>query len=157
MLQTANRMLSSLRQVPIMAVNNEVGTIQNVSRISEILSAHSILLHCDAAQAPCAMDIGDLARYADIISFSGHKMYGPQGIGALYIRRELQDSVEPLIHGGGQQNGLRSGTLPLPLCVGMGAAAEFVRGTMRRKNAPGSLVSATGSLIFSRTAVHRLS
>ena len=111
-----------------MAVNNEVGTIQNVSRISEILSAHSILLHCDAAQAPCAMDIGDLARYADIISFSGHKMYGPQGIGALYIRRELQDSVEPLIHGGGQQNGLRSGTLPLPLCVGMGAAAEFVSG-----------------------------
>ena len=114
--------------VSVMAVNNEVGTIQNMSRISEILSAHSILLHCDAAQAPCAMDIGDLARYADIISFSGHKMYGPQGIGALYIRRELQDSVEPLIHGGGQQNGLRSGTLPLPLCVGMGAAAEFVSG-----------------------------
>ena len=60
-----------------------------------------------------------------MISLSAHKMYGPQGIGALYIRRNLQDRIEPLIHGGGQQNGLRSGTLPLPLCVGMGVAAEL--------------------------------
>ena len=71
------------------------------------------------------MDIGDLANHADMISLSAHKMYGPQGFGALYIRRELQDRIEPLIYGGGQQNGLRSGTLPLPLCAGMAVAAEL--------------------------------
>lgn len=112
--------------VSIMAVNNEIGSIQDIPRIAEMLSPYDIPLHCDAAQAPCAMDISDLARSAEMISLSGHKFYGPQGIGALYIRRDLQDRVEPLIYGGGQQNGLRSGTLPLPLCVGMGAAADRV-------------------------------
>ena len=109
----------------VMAVNNEVGAIQDLPRISQMLSGHNIPLHCDAAQAPCAMEMRDLANYADMISLSAHKMYGPQGIGILYIRRDLQDGIEPLIYGGGQQNGLRSGTLPLPLCVGMGLAAEL--------------------------------
>ena len=118
----------SVLLVSVMAVNNEVGTIQNVPRISAILSSYNIPLHCDAAQAPCAMNVGRLAEHAEVISLSAHKMYGPQGIGALCIRRELQDRVEPIIHGGGQQNGLRSGTLPLPLCVGMGAAADIVAG-----------------------------
>ena len=114
--------------VSIMAVNNEVGSIQNVPQISEVLSSRNIPFHCDAAQAPCAMDMSELADHASMVSISAHKMYGPLGVGALYIRRELQDRVEPLIHGGGQQNGLRSGTLPLPLCVGMGAAAELIAG-----------------------------
>ena len=109
----------------VMAVNNEVGTIQDLSAISELLSSRNIPFHCDAAQAPSAMDMKYLAHHADMISLSAHKMYGPQGIGALYIRRNLQNRIEPLIYGGGQQNGLRSGTLPLPLCVGMGAAAEL--------------------------------
>lgn len=109
----------------VMVVNNEVGTIQDLSAISALLSSRNIPFHCDAAQAPCAMDTRNLASHADMISLSAHKMYGPQGVGALYIRRELQDRVEPLIYGGGQQNGLRSGTLPLPLCVGMGIAAEL--------------------------------
>ena len=74
------------------------------------------------------MDVSDLAVHADMVSLSGHKMYGPQGIGALYIRRDLQDRIEPLIYGGGQQSGLRSGTVPMPLCVGMGAAAELLSG-----------------------------
>ena len=112
--------------VSVIAVNNEVGSIQDILRIAEILSPYDISLHCDAAQAPCAMDISDLAKSAEMISLSGHKFYGPQGIGALYIRRDLQDRVEPLIYGGGQQNGLRSGTLPLPLCVGLGAAADIM-------------------------------
>ncbi len=112
----------------VMAVNNEIGTIQEIPRIAEMLVAHGILLHCDAAQAPCAMDVSDLALHADLVSLSGHKMYGPQGIGALYIRRDLQERIEPLIYGGGQQEGLRSGTVPMPLCVGMGAAAEFFTG-----------------------------
>ncbi len=114
--------------VSIMAVNNEVGTIQDLPRIAEMLSLFNIPLHCDAAQAPCAMEIRDLTSHADLISLSAHKMYGPQGIGALYIRRNLQDRIKPLIYGGGQQNGLRSGTLPLPLCVGMGLAAELATG-----------------------------
>lgn len=112
--------------VSIIAVNNEVGSIQDIPRTAEILSPYDIPLHCDAAQAPCAMDISDLAKSAEMISLSGHKFYGPQGIGALYIRRDLQDRVEPLIYGGGQQNGLRSGTLPLSLCVGMGVAANIM-------------------------------
>ena len=109
----------------VMAVNNEVGTIQDLPAISELLSSRNIPFHCDAAQAPSAMDMKYLAHHADMISLSAHKMYGPQGIGALYIRRNLQNRIEPLIYGGGQQNGLRSGTLPLPLCVGMGAATEL--------------------------------
>ena len=109
-----------------MAVNNEIGTIQDIPRIAALLAPYGIVLHCDAAQAPCAMDVSDLAAHADLVSLSGHKMYGPQGIGALYIRRDLQDQIEPLIYGGGQQAGLRSGTVPMPLCVGMGAAAGFL-------------------------------
>ena len=111
-----------------MAVNNEVGTIQDIPRIAALLAPYGIVLHCDAAQAPCAMDVSDLAVHAEVVSLSGHKMYGPQGIGALYIRRDLQDRIEPLIYGGGQQAGLRSGTVPMPLCVGMGAAAELLPG-----------------------------
>ena len=88
----------------VMAVNNEVGSIQDLPRISEMLSSHNIPFHCDAAQAPCAIEIADLANHADMISLSAHKMYGPQGIGALYIRRDLQNRIEPLIYGGGQQN-----------------------------------------------------
>ena len=110
----------------IMAVNNEIGTIQDIPKIANLLYSKGILFHCDAAQAPCAMNEGDLSAHADLISVSGHKMYGPQGIGALYIRRDLKEKIEPLFYGGGQQEGLRSGTVPMPLCVGMGKAAEMV-------------------------------
>ena len=118
----------SVLVLSVMAVNNEVGTIQDIPRIAERLAPHDILLHCDAAQAPCAIDMSNLAAHADLVSLSGHKMYGPPGIGTLYIRRDLQERIEPLIYGGGQQEGLRSGTVPMPLCVGMGAAAEFLVG-----------------------------
>lgn len=114
--------------VSVMAVNNEIGTIQDISTISKMASKVGCLLHCDAAQAPCAADISTYAGQVDLLSLSGHKMYGPMGIGALYVRRELQGEVEPLIYGGGQQNGLRSGTLPTALCVGMGKAAELAAG-----------------------------
>ena len=116
----------SVLLVSVMAVNNEIGTIQDIAAIGAILASCDVLFHCDAAQAPCAMDISTITSHADLISFSGHKMYGPQGIGTLFIRRELQERIEPLIYGGGQQNGLRSGTVPLPLCVGIGAAAELL-------------------------------
>ena len=111
----------------IMAVNNEVGTIQDLPSLAELLARHDIVFHCDSAQASGAMDTGRLAEYADLISLSGHKVYGPQGIGVLYIRRDLQPRIEPVIYGGGQQNGLRSGTVPVPLVVGMAVAAEIMR------------------------------
>lgn len=113
--------------VSVMAVNNEIGTIQDVARIAKLLAPHGALYHCDAAQAPCAVDVSGLAAYADLISLSAHKIYGPQGLGALYVRRDLKDSLEPLLYGGGQQDGLRSGTVPMPLCVGMAKASEIAR------------------------------
>lgn len=112
--------------VSIMAVNNEIGSIQDINSISDNIRKSGAIFHCDAAQAPIAITMESFAAKADMISLSGHKMYGPKGIGALYIRRDLQDEIEPLIYGGDQQNGLRSGTLPTPLCVGMGAAAEYI-------------------------------
>ncbi len=112
----------------IMAVNNEIGTMQDIATVARLLRPYGIVFHCDAAQAPCAADVRDLASHADLVSLSGHKMYGPKGIGALYIRRDLHDHVEPLFYGGGQQSGLRSGTVPVPLCAGMAAAAEILCG-----------------------------
>ena len=123
-----------------MLVNNEVGTIQDIPRIAEIVNSRGVLLHCDAAQGACALDMSRLADHADLISLSGHKIYGPQGIGALYIRRDLQTRVEPIIYGGGQQSDLRSGTVPVPLCVGMAAAAEILQtdeGATERKRVAG--------------------
>lgn len=113
--------------VSVMAVNNEIGTVQDVARIGSLVRDAGALFHCDAAQAPCAMEVAGLINHADLISLSAHKIYGPCGIGALVIRRETQSLLTPIIHGGGQQNGLRSGTLPLALCVGFGAAAELFR------------------------------
>ena len=113
--------------VSIMLVNNEVGTIQDIPRIAEIVNSRGVLLHCDAAQGACALDMSRLADHADLISLSGHKIYGPQGIGALYIRRDIQARIEPIIYGGGQQSDLRSGTVPVPLCVGIAAAAEILQ------------------------------
>lgn len=112
--------------VSIMAVNNEIGTIQDIESFSEIIKKYGSIFHCDAAQAPIAMRMDKFAEQVDMLSLSGHKMYGPKGIGALYVRRDIQSDIEPLIYGGGQQDGIRSGTLPTPLCVGIGAAAEYI-------------------------------
>lgn len=112
--------------VSIMAVNNEIGTIQDLKSISEIVSQYGAIFHCDAAQAPCAIDLSEISRFVDLVSLSGHKMYGPKGVGVLFVRRELHNRIEPLIYGGGQQHDLRSGTVPVPLCVGMGMAAELL-------------------------------
>lgn len=114
--------------VSLSVVNSEIGTIQNVKKIAEITHQSGALLHCDAAQAPCALDFSSLAEIADLISLSGHKIYGPKGIGALYIRRSLQAQIEPLIYGGGQQRNLRSGTVPTALCVGFATALRMLAG-----------------------------
>ena len=112
--------------ISVMAVNNEIGTIQDVDQIGRIARHAGALFHCDAAQAPVAIDLDVSLASVDLLSLSAHKMYGPKGIGVLFIRRDLQDKVEPLIYGGGQQEGLRSGTVPVALCVGMGAAADLL-------------------------------
>jgi cysteine desulfurase len=108
----------------IMAANNEIGTIQKLDKISEIIWAAGSLLHSDAAQALKTDLEYDVCEYVDAASFSGHKIGGPQGIGCIYISASIQQEFTPLILGGGQQNGIRSGTLPLPLCVGLGQAFE---------------------------------
>jgi len=112
--------------VSIAPANNEIGTIQNIDAISEMVRASGAFLHCDGAQAPCAIDMKGMAEFADLLSLSAHKIYGPKGIGALYVRRDLQAQIEPLIYGGGQQGNIRSGTVPVPLCVGMAAAARLL-------------------------------
>ena len=119
---------SDVLAVSIMAVNNEIGTIQDIEKISECVRNYGAIFHCDAAQAPLSLPIDSIARHTDILSLSGHKMYGPKGVGIIFLSRGVEDQIEPLIYGGGQQNGLRSGTLPVPLCVGMGAAAEILSG-----------------------------
>lgn len=116
--------------VSVMAVNNEIGTIQDIKGLSEASRDAGAIFHCDAAQAPVAMDLSHFAQDVDMLSLSAHKMYGPQGIGVLYVRRNLHDRIEPLIYGGDQQGGLRSGTLPVPLCVGMGEAANLMRSVL---------------------------
>lgn len=114
--------------VSVMAVNNEIGTRQDIPAISALVSSCGALLHTDAAQAPCALDLTDYAQHVDLMSLSSHKMYGPMGIGALFARRELHELIEPVIYGGGQQNGLRSGTVPTALCAGFGTAAKLSSG-----------------------------
>jgi cysteine desulfurase len=113
--------------VSVMAVNNEIGTIQDLAAIAAMIEKYDILFHSDCAQASVACDLSHVSDIVDMVSLSAHKMYGPQGIGALYVRRELHDSLVPLIYGGGQQGNLRSGTLPTALCVGMGVAAKLAR------------------------------
>lgn len=111
--------------VCIMAVNNEIGVIQDIKSLVE--KAHNVgaLFHCDAAQAPEAIDINVKEWGVDTLSLSGHKIYGPKGIGILYIKTLLQAQLPPFIHGGGQQGGARSGTLPTDLCVGMAEALKI--------------------------------
>ena len=118
--------------VSIGAVNNEIGTIQPISDIGAMTTKYGAYFHCDAAQAPCTMDIDVFESNIDFLSLSAHKIYGPKGIGALYIKRGLASNIEPLLFGGGQQNGLRSGTLPVPLCVGFGKAAELLQNNLKQ-------------------------
>ncbi|MEM9469364.1 MAG: cysteine desulfurase family protein [Pseudomonadota bacterium] len=106
----------------IMFVNNEIGTIQPIEELTEIAHRHGALFHTDAAQAPAFMGLDVRSLNVDLMSLSSHKAYGPKGIGALYIASDRRDLIQPLIHGGGQENGLRSGTLPTALCVGFSEA-----------------------------------
>ncbi|OEJ65215.1 IscS subfamily cysteine desulfurase [Magnetovibrio blakemorei] len=111
--------------VSIMAVNNEIGVIQPLKEIGQLCRANKTFFHTDAAQAvgKIPLDVDDMN--IDLLSISGHKVYGPMGIGALYVRRKPRVRLVPLIHGGGQERAMRSGTLPTPLVVGLGKACEL--------------------------------
>ena len=116
--------------VSVMAAHNEIGVIQPIAEIGALCRARGVLFHSDAAQAVGKMPIDVNAMGIDLLSVSGHKIYGPKGIGALYVRRRPRARLVPLIDGGGQERGLRSGTLPTPLCVGLGAAAALAQQEM---------------------------
>jgi len=111
--------------VSVMAVNNEIGVIQPLAEIGKICREKKVFFHTDAAQAAGKIPLDVEAMNIDMMSISGHKIYGPKGIGALYVRRKPRVRLVPLIVGGGQERGFRSGTLPTPLCVGIGEAAEI--------------------------------
>jgi cysteine desulfurase len=113
--------------VSIMHVNNEIGVIQDIQAIGELLRERRVLFHVDAAQSLGKTPI-DLQRLpVDLMAFSAHKMYGPKGVGALYVRRQPRVRLQPLLYGGGQEQGLRSGTLPTHQIVGMGEACRLVK------------------------------
>lgn len=116
--------------VSVMAVNNETGVIQDIPTLAAIAKEAGALFHTDAAQAVGKMLVDAGAWRADLLSISGHKFYGPKGVGALYIRRRPRVRLAPLFSGGGQERGVRSGTLPAPLVVGLGEAARIAREEM---------------------------
>jgi len=116
--------------VSVMLVNNEIGVIQDIPAIGALCRAKGIIFHSDAAQATGKMVI-DLEKWqVDLMTFTGHKTYGPKGIGALYVRRKPRVRLEAQMHGGGHERGLRSGTLPVHQIVGMGEAFAIAQQEM---------------------------
>ncbi|KAM4622572.1 cysteine desulfurase [Discoglossus pictus] len=113
--------------VSVMAVNNEIGVKQPIEEIGRICSSRKVFFHTDAAQAVGKIPIDVNQLKIDLMSISAHKLYGPKGIGAIYVRRRPRVRLEALISGGGQERGLRSGTVPAPIVVGFGAACEVAQ------------------------------
>ncbi|NBS58175.1 MAG: IscS subfamily cysteine desulfurase [Betaproteobacteria bacterium] len=118
----------------IMMVNNEIGVIQPIAEIGEICRAKGIILHCDAVQAVGKVGIDLSTLKVDLMTMTAHKMYGPKGIGALYVRRKPRVRIEAQIHGGGHERGFRSGTLATHQIVGMGEAARIAKAEMAADN-----------------------
>ena len=114
----------------IMMVNNEIGVIQPIAELGEICRAKGIILHCDAVQAAGKVEIDLSTLKVDLLTVTAHKMYGPKGIGALYVRRKPRVRIEAQIHGGGHERGFRSGTLATHQIVGMGEAARIAKAEM---------------------------
>lgn len=127
---TAEQVASAIRDdtllVSVMLANNEIGVIQPIAEIGAVCRERGVLLHCDATQAVGKLPVDVASLNVDLLSFSAHKLYGPKGIGALFVRRTARIvKLEPLIYGGGQETGLRSGTLNVPGIVGFAKAVEL--------------------------------
>lgn len=116
--------------VSIMHVNNEIGVVQNIAAIGELCRSRKILLHVDAVQSVGKIPVDVEALKVDLLSMSAHKVYGPKGIGALYVRRKPRVRLEAQMHGGGHERGMRSGTLPTHQIVGMGEAFRIAKEEM---------------------------
>jgi cysteine desulfurase len=117
--------------ISVMFANNEIGTIQDIAAIGKLAKEKGILFHTDATQAVGKVPVDVDAMGIDLLSCTSHLMYGPKGVGALYVRRKApRVRLAPLIDGGGHERGMRSGTLPVPLCVGFGRAAEICHESM---------------------------
>ena len=127
---TRARVESALRDdtilLSLMHVNNEIGAVTDIETIGRLARDRGIPFHVDAAQSAARLPLDMQCHHADFVSLSGHKMYGPKGVGALYVRRRPRARLEPQIHGGGHERGLRSGTLPTHQIAGMGEAARLV-------------------------------
>lgn len=129
---TADQVAAALNEhtilVSVMAANNEIGTLQPVAAIGKLCKERGVLFHTDAVQAAGTISLDVEAMGMDLCSLSAHKIYGPKGVGALYVRRRNPHvRLEPILDGGGHERGLRSGTLPVPLIVGIGVACELCR------------------------------
>jgi cysteine desulfurase len=117
--------------ISVMLANNEIGTIQDVAAIGKLAKDRGVIFHTDATQAAGKIPIDVEAMGIDLLSCTAHLMYGPKGVGALYVRRKApRVRLAALLDGGGHERGLRSGTLPVPLCVGFGRAAEICQDVM---------------------------
>ncbi|KOR32324.1 cysteine desulfurase [Achromatium sp. WMS3] len=121
--------------VSIMHVNNEIGVIQDLNAIGNLISSCNIIFHVDAAQSAGKTPIDVEQAHIDLLSLSAHKVYGPKGIGALYVRRKPRIRLEAQMHGGGHERGMRSGTLPTHQIVGMGEAFKYAKLDMATDNA----------------------
>ena len=120
--------------VSIMHVNNEIGVVNDIAAIGEITRARKVLFHVDAAQSAGKLDIDLEEMKVDLMSFSAHKVYGPKGVGALYVRRKPRVRLEAQIHGGGHERGMRSGTLATHQLVGMGEAFRIAKEEMHSES-----------------------
>ncbi|OQS55845.1 NFS1 [Ecytonucleospora hepatopenaei] len=129
--QLRNAITPKTKLISIMAVNNEQGVIQPLNKIGKICKEHNIVFHTDAAQAFGKMELDVKEDNIGMMSISGHKIYGPKGIGALYIRRNPRVRITKQMHGGSQERGLRCGTVPVFLTVGLGKAAEIAKKEMK--------------------------
>jgi cysteine desulfurase len=121
--------------VSVMAAHNEIGVLQPVAALAERAHARGAWFHSDAAQAAGKIPLDVASMGIDLLSISGHKLYGPKGVGALYVRRRPRVRLLPLIDGGGQERGMRSGTLPTPLCIGLGRACALAAAEMEAEAA----------------------
>jgi cysteine desulfurase len=132
--QVAGAMRPETVLVSLMHANNEVGTINDVAAIGAICRSRGVLLHVDAAQSVGKIPLDTQAMMIDLLSISAHKLYGPKGIGALYVRRRPAVEIEAQMHGGGHERGMRSGTLPTHQIVGMGAACRIANEDAAEEN-----------------------
>ncbi|MAR79303.1 MAG: IscS subfamily cysteine desulfurase [Rhodospirillaceae bacterium] len=129
-----NAISSKTILVSVMGLNNEIGVIQPLEKIGKICREKNVLFHSDCAQAGGKIEIDVKKFNIDLLSLSSHKMYGPKGIGCLFVRRKPRVRIDPLFSGGFQESGLRSGTLPSHLCVGFGEASNLALKYMKEEN-----------------------